>query len=248
MITNFTKYKLLLEKNINLDNIFELTFYNVVFHTDNSSDNLYNGLNYNDAVYIFEKAEIPSGYEKRTDMSIEISKQLKKFKFIYELDEDYETIENYPIEEYYNDKNIYKLISEEDYEIIDNKSIEPLNKKSDEILNTVQYYFYKKYGKYKYNHINIYDNDDNYLGCINLRITDHTENIFNVDRFGNSDYHISVVISDFDITANRFGMINSFERKRNEYEFKYDSEYTADNIIEEINEKIEEITNDIKNK
>ena len=54
------------------------------------------------------------------------------------------------------------------------------------MLEEITNYYHDEYGKFKYNLINVYaDNDieqDEPIGCIQLRIADHTENINNVDR------------------------------------------------------------------
>jgi hypothetical protein len=253
----YTKMKYL--KNIedfirvfeNIQNeVFELIFYSVTFHTSNTSDNIYFGIDYQKALSEFNNPDIPDEWKTRNDMSVEISKILYKYKFIYELDEEYESITDYPIETYHNDEDYYEKIneSESEYETIDSKEISSINVKANEILNDVQNYFYKKYGNYKYNIIDILDNEHEYLGRIKLRITNHTENIMNIDRFEKANYHVSVVISDYDETEKRFGMTNAFERRRNEFEMKYNSDYTPEEIIEEINFKIEELTDEIKDK
>jgi len=228
------------------NNIFELTFYFVTFHTSNTSDNIYFGIDYQNALSEFNNPDIPDEWKTRTDMSVEISKVIYKYKFVYELDAEYESIDDYPIESYYGDESYYAKIDESEWETIDNKDISSFNNKTEYILNEVQSYYHNKYGNYKYNIILIFDDEYHRLGNIKLRIANHTENIMNVDRFENADYHISVVISDYDSTEQRFSITNAFERRRNEFELKYNSDYTPEEIIEEINFKIEELTDEIK--
>ncbi len=223
------------------NNIQKITLYYVTFHTSDSSDSIYFGLDKDEAFYKYESFnDIPERWFNRTDMSVEIIRQTNEYKFIHELDSEFETIEDYPIEDYYNDSSVYELINEGDWEHIESREIKPKNKESDELLNDVSSYFQKKYGKYKYNIINVYDENEEYKGSIQLRISDHTENIHNIDRYGSCDYYISVVICDYDATRQRFGMANSFERRHNEFELTFSSEDNFDDVIEEIENQNEE--------
>lgn len=223
------------------NNIQKLTLYSVTFHTSNSSDSVYYGTDKEDAFYEYNSFnDIPERWFNRSDMSVEITRQTNQYKFIHELDYEYETIEDYPIDEYYDDSSVYELVDEGDVEFVDTRTIEPKNKQSDELLNDVTNYFKNEYGNFKYNTINVYDEGEEYKGCIQLRIADHTENIHNIDRYGSCDCYISVVISDYDATNQRFGMVNAFERRRNEFELKFQSEDNFYGIIEEIQNQIEE--------
>ena len=146
-----------------------------------------------------------------------------KYKFIGQL-EDGETIDEYPIECYFKDSSTYKLIDDGDWENIDIKELTYINKDTESLLFDVQSHYKKLYGgKYKYNVIDVTDDNGNIVGSINLRISDHTENIFNVDRFNNSDYHISVIISNYDPTKKRFAQTNALERKNGEFELRFNS-------------------------
>jgi hypothetical protein len=185
--------------------------------------------------YTYNISDVEDSWKMRNDIMIEFSKHTSKYKFILE-DEDKQ---DYPIEEYYDNDNIYIELYGEEIETIDTKEISNVNKDTEILLNDVDRYFYKKYGNYKYNIINVYDDEENHKCCIKLRITDHTENIHNIDRFESCDFHISVVISNFDVTEKRFHS-NIFERSSNEMELKYDSDTSFDEIIDEINGTIEE--------
>lgn len=223
------------------DSLIPLTFYSVTLHTANSSDSIYNGFDKDDAFYKYNSFDdIPERWFNRVDMSVHIDSYINWYKFIHQLDSEYETIEEYPIDEYYDDSSVYELVDEGDGEHIDSRTMEPKNKQSDELLNDVSSYFKSEYGKFKYNTINVLSDDEEYRGCIQLRIADHTENINNIDRYGSCDYYISVVISDYDATNQRFGMANAFERRRNEFELKFQSEDDFEGIIEEIENQIEE--------
>lgn len=220
--------------------LYELTFYDVVFHTSDSSDVIYFGIDKDKAFDEYKSFDdIPTKWVNRTDLSVEIKSCTNKYKFIYELDTEYETIEDYPIEDYYDDSSIYKLVDEGESELIDSRIIEPINKNSEMLLDEVSSYYKNKYGEYKYNNINVYDGDER-KGRIQLRISDHTENINNIDRYGSSDCYISVVICDFDVTKQRFGMSNAFERRSNEYEIQFQSDDDFNSVIEVIENQIEE--------
>ena len=226
------------------DNIVSLVFYFVSLETYNSSDDLYSGFDLEKANKLFNKYDdIPEEWYKRSDISVSFRKMVNKYRFILED----ENIDDYPIEDYYDDSYTYQLIEEGDIEDIEYRTIEPKNKKSDELLTDVGFFFYKKYGSFKYNKINVYDENDDYLGCIQLRISDHTENIMNIDKYGDCDYYISVVISDYDITKKRFGMRNAFERRGNEFEVNFDSDNNYEEIIDYIQSLIKECEENIIN-
>lgn len=220
-----------------------LTFYGVRLDTDETTDLLYVGLHLDDAESEFNSCnytDLPSNFQNIGGVCT-LEKQKRKYKFVYELDLEFETKDDYPLEDYYEDKDYYKLVEETDWELIKTKDIKAVNEDSDKLLHEVQLAF----GGKKYNEINVDngldENDDDYkiLGKINLRIADHTENIFNVDRFGGADYHVSVVIANLDKTRNRFGMSNAFERRRNEVELLFDGDTDLDEVVDKINEEIE---------
>jgi hypothetical protein len=229
-------------------NLFPLTLYSVTFHTSDSSDNEYFGTDADMAKLEFESnPDIPERMLNRTDMGIELQSQTNQYRFIHELDPEYESIEDYPIDEYYNDSSVYELVHEGDWEEIGHRKIDAANSKSDELLSDVENYYKQEYGRYKYNTINVYDGNEDYKGCIQLRIANHTENIHNVDRFGQCTYHISVVIANYDATKQWFGMANAFERRRNERELVFGEDDNFDDVVEEINELIEEFKEEILN-
>lgn len=237
------------ENAIANNNVFELTFYSVTFETNDSIDNEYYGLDFDRAKLIFESnPDIPDRMINRSDLSMSFTKVTNKYQFVHELDNEYETIEDYPIDEYYKDQSVYKLIHEGDWEEIGSRKIEPINKKSDELLQDVEHYYKSEYGRYKYNTINVYDEDETYYGCIQLRVANHTENINNIDRFGQCNYYISVVIANHDVTKQRFGMSNAFERRRNEFELIFGEDDNLDDVINEINSLIEDCKEKILNK
>lgn len=245
--TEIRKY--FLNESVDNNNIFELTFYSVTFHTSDSSDSEYYGTDGDRAELIFESnPDIPERMLNRSDLSIELSKMTNQYKFVHELDSEYETIQDWPIEEYYKDDSVYKLVHEGDWEEIAHRKIEPVNLISDELLNDVEHYYKSEYGRYKYNTINVYDEEEIYYGCIQLRIANHTENINNINRFGQCNYYISVVVANHDATKQRFGMSNAFERRRNEFELVFGEDDNLADVINEINSLIEDCKEKILNK
>jgi hypothetical protein len=115
----------------------------------------------------------------------------------------------------------------------------------------VQDYFRKQASDYsyggKYCFFDVYDEkEEKFLGTIVLRIAEHTENIRNWDRYNpETDYRISVVISDYDPTKKQFWS-NDLERFSNEYYFSYDSDSTAEEIIDEIDGLLSDLEDQIR--
>ena len=222
------KIKITLESFINE---ITLNHYTIVLHTDVSSDIIYEGIDLDYAISefdMFDHSDLEDNYKDRSDLLLILDKKENIYEF--SLDED---IEDYPIEEYYDDGNVYDLVEEGDPETIKEKKIDNINKKTEDLLSEVENHYKDLYGNYKYNDISVYD-DGEYLGKITLRIADHSENIRNRDRFSNSDFHLSVVIAELDKTKERFDM----GRKPNEFEIYFDSSYSKDEIIEEIEDNL----------
>lgn len=222
------KIKVTLESFINE---ITLNHYNVVLHTSNSSDIIYEGVYLNEAENEFDMfgySDLEDSYKDRSDLLLILDKKEMVYKFL--LDED---IDDYPIEEHHDDANIYDLLGEEEIETIKEKKIDRINKKTEDLLSEVENHYKDLYGNYKYNDILVYDEEE-YLGKITLRIADHSENIQNRDRFSNSDFHLSVVIAELDKTKERFDM----GRKQNEIEIYFDSFNSKDEIIDEIEDSL----------
>lgn len=147
-----------------------------------------------------------------------------------------------------DDEDIYYLfcgnelsIASEDCSILECEDINPINAASDLILHEVQSYYKQKYHNYKYNVIAVYNEDGEEIGCIQLRISNHTENVFNYDRYGVScDHYLSVVIADEDPCESR-RQSNEFEKRSNEHTLYFNSEYTTEEVIQEIENYIEEL-------
>jgi hypothetical protein len=232
------KYK----DSLNVDEIFQHTIYFVTGETDDYSNEIYSGSDYNKALLEFNSADI-------SDVSdyggfISFRKITNTYKFVGDLEDGYYEISDFPIEDYYNDTDYYQLINEGEIEYVDSRDIDPINKQSDDLLLDVSNYYKKMYGNWKYNTIIVdngkdkYDDDYEEYGCIQLRITNHSENTKNIDKFGDCDYYISVVIADKDYTKGKF-LVSMYERRSNEIELNFDSDNTFDEIVSEINENIE---------
>ena len=226
------------------NNEFNLTFYRVSAESDSDSRKLYFGNDYKDAKLEYDSANV-SDFPSDNGGLVMFQKYTNKYKFVYELDEEFETIEDYPIEDYYNDSDYYKLIEEGEYDDIENRDVKPINKESDDLLMDVENHYKNFYGSYKYNKISVdnekdeYDDDYKEYGCIQLRIADHSENVKNIDKFGSCDYYISVVIANKNKTHGKF-LASVYERRSNEVELSFDSDDSLDDIIYKIDEKIKE--------
>ena len=230
----------------------ELTYYSVTANSDSSTDEIYGGYDFNDAKLEFESANI-SDFSTEYGGLVLFSKSTNEYEFVYKLDSDYETIEDYPIEDYYKDSDYYNLLNEGEIIDIDNKDVEPLNKTSDDLLNEIENYYKKLYGNYKYNKINVNngldDSDEKYVdyGTIQLRITNHSENVKNNDKYDSADYYISVVIANKNKTKGKF-LVSMYERRRNEIEISFDGDDSLDDVVFQVDEQILEAKEYLKSK
>jgi len=202
--------------------------YRVMFETSKYNEIIYEGIDKTKAIKSFEGFDdIPDYWDNNMHLVVE------SYIHYYKFTED--DMNDFPIDDYYNDDSVYKLINIGEGEIIHSRKIHPKNKDSDMLLDDIQDYFKNLYGNRKYNKIMVGGK------CIQLRIADHTENIMNVDRHGDCDYYISVVIANLDKTIGRFGVQNKMERRRNEYELRYNSMDDFDDIIMEISNLIDSL-------
>lgn len=228
-------------KRIIYENTLELiplTIYYVSFRSSDYAETLYFGADKKKALDAYKNfSEVPDRLVSDKSLKVELQKAIYKYKYI-----DGEDIEDYPIEEYYDDESIYELIDEGDFDIVEEREIEPkiINKKTDEILRKVNSYFYDKYGRFKYNEIPILDKSGKKTACINLRISDHTENIANLTRYSEDrcKYFISVVIADSDPTEYKF---KDIQRTSKDIQLKYTSEDNHNSIIRDIEKLIDKL-------
>lgn len=222
----------------------KLDLYQVTLNFEDDIETIYVGNDKKKAYDKYEnfnpKTDIETKYQDRNDIFLILQKSTQTYKFVYDLDED-ESVEDYPLEDYFDEDYYWKLIDEGDWEDIETKDILAVNKKSDNLLKEVEEYYKKKYGKYKYNTINIEDSEETYRGCIQLRVANHSENVGNIDRFGNCNYYISVVIADYDATKEKFEK----GRRSNEIELYFDTDSKLDEVINEVDSQIAEFRENI---
>lgn len=237
------------------DNLAYLDMYYVNFDTYDSRDEIYSGTDKKQAYLEFESFDdVP---ENKKNQTTKVVLELDRFVYKFEPNDTQDTMEDYPVEDYYDDSTLYKLISEpEEREQLEQREIPPANEKTDDLIFDLERYFDKKVKNSKetdniqfervspsYYKIVVYDKV-----CITLRIKDHTENIYNVDRFSTCDYHISVVVADYDATEKKFGHTNKMERTSKELEFRFTSDDNLKEIVNKIENSIKEIVVKLKNK
>ena len=184
-----------------IDNLFELSIYNVIAGGNNDSDTLYYGTNLKDAEDKYDYSDLDdlSESDQFNGGLIELQKQTNTYKFVYELDKEYdEEISDYPIEEYYEDRKYYKLVEEGEFETIKEKQIVGTNEvesenknKAIDLLDEVVSIFKKRYPRYtnagyitKNSHYFLIPIDDTDK-TIELRISDHSPNFRNIDANAN---------------------------------------------------------------
>ena len=219
---------------------FELELYQVRFDTDDDSEIKLVTTSYEDAKSEYEGATIGDFGDSEFNVSLE--KKIDKYKFVYELDED-ESIDDYPIEEYYDDSYYYELIEEGEFDNIENRVVTAFNSSSEDLLDEVQEWAKDKFGNYKYNTIDVYSEDDtneenDSIGSIQLRIADHSQNESNLP-YG-IDRSLSVVIANKDATRGRF--------QQNRPQIYFDGNDSFDYVISEIENYIEDAKEYIQSK
>lgn len=207
-----------------------ISLYTVAANLPTETLYLYYGSDIEAALVEFESASEQTEYTEQGTIELLVT----ECTYSFQLEED--ELEYFPIEEEYTDNQIWQLIDSDEPSVIASSDTSIINAKSDAILQDVDQHFKNLYGEYKYNDFTT--NGKNVV----LRIADHTENIYNNDRYNYAaDYIISVVIADTDATAERFGTANNLERRSNEMSISFNSEYTAEQIINIVTNAINEI-------
>jgi len=219
-----------------LDNI-NLTTYIVRFDTDEDSESELVTTNFEDAKDRYDSIKI--GDYGDGSFGVTLEKKVDTYKFVYELDED-ESIDNYPIEEYYKYLYYYELIDEGEFEIIENRVVESYNNTSNDLLNELDNWAKNKFGNYKYNRIDVYSEDDENeenepIGSIQLRISDHSQNENNLP-YG-IDKSLSVVIANKDATRGRF--------QQNKLQIYFSGDDSFEYVISEIENLLQELKQNI---
>ena len=114
------KYIKLFE-NFSNTKIINLIIYFVEIHDDNNIIVLYHGTDKSYAKSIFKNCDSSDLYDSMIyNCYCLFSKILNQYEWLGDIDDE---IEDYPINEYYNDSNYYKLIKEGEHEDIDHKDI-----------------------------------------------------------------------------------------------------------------------------
>ena len=138
----------------------------------------------------------------------------------------------------------YWNLIDEDIEYIDSDSVLAINNSTDEMIDKIREFIKQEYnigGRYaeKYMSINIYDENEDYINDLQIRIADHSQNPKN----NRNDYTLSFVIANNNPTENKFYPFGE--------EYYYDDNADIEDIKEEIkviiDEKIEYIKENGKN-
>jgi hypothetical protein len=185
------------------------------------------------------------------------AKDLKKFSSLKDAKKFVDNLKRKELsldDRYHNDTvtvTIEKTELENDGDIIDSeevysKNFPPVNYKSDKLLDEFRIKFVDKYyggrsRNYYDNYFEIdlftdvydYDIDVDNDVSVEVRISDHSENPDNIDRYGiPPDYHISIVIADKDITFDKFYLSNTLDKKQTEVQVWFDSDSTVNEIMD----------------
>lgn len=225
--------------------IFEIELYEVRYGNDNFDEikGIYNNLE--DAELAFNRIDTSDTDDKKGYKVL--NKKNAKYEFVYDLDTEFESINDFPISEYFEDNYYYEKIDDDsDIQEIKSEVIDKVNESSEKLLSDVEDYFHTKYGKWKYNTIIVDNgkderNDEDYVeyGKIQLRIADHSENVLNIDKYGSHDFYLSVVVANKNATSKKFGA-SMYERRSNEKEIYFDGSNELEEVISEIETEIEE--------
>jgi tRNA nucleotidyltransferase (CCA-adding enzyme) len=175
------------------DNIFYLKRYAVIVGGDESIDNKYSGYDIATAKSVMNNCDISdlSSSDAYGGGTATLFEYTDEYKFVYELEED-ETIEDYPIEDFYEDSSYYELVEEDMGREIDYKEITGENEIEDdgkernqEVIDQVVKHFAEKYPHSKGG---LWFQQSHYFiipvkndRTIELRISDHSMNPDNIE-------------------------------------------------------------------
>jgi hypothetical protein len=217
-----------------IDDIFVEDMYSVVIDGDSYHDIIYDGKDYDYALYRYNSIE-PNDflYPNGSHNHKLLMKYFIKYKFVGEI-EDGDKISDYI--DYLNDSDYWEVIEKSEWEELISDDVAAVNKSTDEIIGEIRdfinsKYVHLRYGS-KYMNIYVYDDEDDEIDYITIRVADHSQN----PRNRTHEHHISFVIANKNETKDRF-------RSRDEY--YYDDDDDIEGIKSEIesiiDEKIEEI-------
>lgn len=213
----------------------ELTKYYIEIGGDTWSEVYRNKIysDFNEAMYQFKTIDSRDFEDKRfnSDNYKILYRKADTLRFIDEIDEENETIQDYSDIDFLYDKSYWMVINDGEPEQIKYEIVGHVNKSSEELLDEVKGVF-NTYAGYA----NIPLDDDGSI-CIGLRIKDHSGKWKNKERSG-CKYYLSIVIANENQTKH-FNK-NSTDGLSPDEEYYFDSENTKEEIIEFINEKINE--------
>jgi hypothetical protein len=219
-----------------IDDIFVEDMYSVVIDGDSYHDIIYDGKDYDYALYRYNSIEpddflYPNGSHNHKLLM----KYFIKYKFVGEV-EDGNKISDYI--DYLNDSDYWEVIEKSEWEELISDDVAAVNKSTDEIISEIRDFINSKYVHLRYGskYMNIYvyndEDEDDEIDYITIRVADHSQN----PRNRTHEHHISFVIANKNETKDRF-------RSRDEYYYDDDDdiEYIKSEIESIIDEKIEEI-------
>ena len=195
-----------------------LLLYYVFAHGNDYTRNIYTGTNISQATLEFNSVNLDSFSDDFGGFAT-----LEQEEYIGEPAEDFEL--------YFDDTSSFTPIG--DIEVLHSRTISPANEQSDALLMDVSIHFSDLYGGIKYHTIELGDK------FVQLRLSDHSENLLNIDRYGAHDYYLSVVIADKNYTSPQH-----LDRRTNEKEIYFTSEDSFQHVIETINQTIKQFNHE----
>jgi len=195
-----------------------LLLYYVYAHSSYHTHTIYKGTNLSQATLEFNSVNLDSFSDDFGGFAT-----LEQEEYIGEPAEDFEL--------YFDDTSSFTPIG--DIEVLHSRTISPANEQSDALLMDVSIHFSDLYGGIKYHTIELGDK------FVQLRLSDHSENLLNIDRYGAHDYYLSVVIADKNYTSPQH-----LDRRTNEKEIYFTSEDSFQHVIETINQTIKQFNHE----
>lgn len=109
--------------------IFTLTFYAVSIENNDLVDFKYQGINEQKAKGKYDSIsikEVQEGWQSHTELSKNLLSRTNKYKFIYDLKDEDAVVEDYPLEDFYDDNEVYELVEQGEPEIVSTEKIDPI--------------------------------------------------------------------------------------------------------------------------
>jgi hypothetical protein len=195
-----------------------LLLYYVFAHGNDYTRNIYTGTNLSQATLEFNSVNLDSFSDNFGGFAT-----LEQEEYMGYPAEDFEL--------YFDDTSSFTPIG--DIKVLHSRIISPANEQSDTLLMDVSIHFSDLYGGIKYHTLELGDK------FVQLRLSDHSENLLNIDRYGAHDYYLSVVIADKNYTSPQH-----LDRRSNEKEIYFTSEDSFEHVIETINQTIKQFNHE----